>query len=148
MKLLSELEKIVEKKAKRKGRGLSSGKGAKSGRGTTRHQKARTNIPLHFEGGQARLVKKYPLLRGKGRNKPRVTKKTVIKLSTLNLFANGETVDMDTLVKKNILTKPVEIKSLKILAQGKLAKKITVKLPTSKAAKKSIEKIGGKVEQI
>lgn len=72
---LSNLPKIVTKKKKRLGRGLGSGKGAKSGRGTTRHQKARESIPLHFEGGQARIVKKYPLLRGKGKNKPKIRPK-------------------------------------------------------------------------
>lgn len=72
---LSDLPKIVDRTKKRLGRGLGSGKGAKSGRGTTRHQKAREDIPLHFEGGQGRMVKKYPLLRGKGRNKPKINKK-------------------------------------------------------------------------
>jgi len=66
---LSNLPKIVFGRKKRLGRGLGSGKGSKSGRGTTRHQKAREKIPLHFEGGQGRMVKRFPLLRGKGRNK-------------------------------------------------------------------------------
>jgi len=73
--ILSTLPKIKDKEKKRIGRGLGSGKGAKSGRGTTRHQKARESIPLHFEGAQGRIVKKFPLLRGKGRNKPKKTKK-------------------------------------------------------------------------
>ncbi|MGB9707424.1 MAG: hypothetical protein ACPL1D_01590 [Microgenomates group bacterium] len=72
---LSNLPKIKEKKKKRLGRGLGSGKGAKSGRGTTRHQKAREDIPLHFEGGQGRIIKRFPLMRGKGKNKPRIPKK-------------------------------------------------------------------------
>ncbi len=72
---LSQLPKIVARHKKRLGRGLGSGKGAKSGRGTTRHQKARENIPLHFEGGQGRLVKRFPLLRGKGKNKSRINTK-------------------------------------------------------------------------
>lgn len=72
---LSQLPKLVEEAKKRLGRGTGSGKGAKSGRGTTRHQKARGSIPLHFEGGQGRMVKKYPLLRGKGRNNPKISRK-------------------------------------------------------------------------
>jgi len=72
---LSFLPKLVKKGKKRVGRGLGSGKGAKSGRGTTRHQKARESIPLYFEGGQGRIIKKFPLLRGKGRNKPKKSKK-------------------------------------------------------------------------
>ncbi len=77
---LSLLPKIVNKKKKRRGRGLGSGKGAKSGRGTTRHQKAREDIPIHFEGGQGRIIKKFPLLRGKGKNKPLKSKKLKKKL--------------------------------------------------------------------
>ncbi|MFH0979620.1 MAG: hypothetical protein V1803_01600 [Candidatus Roizmanbacteria bacterium] len=72
---LSNLPKIVRSKKKRLGRGLGSGKGSKSGRGTTRHQKARESIPLHFEGGQGRMVKSFPLLRGKGKNKSIVSDK-------------------------------------------------------------------------
>lgn len=72
---LSQLPRIVDTSKKRLGRGMGSGKGSKSGRGTTRHQKARESIPLHFEGGQGRMVKKYPLLRGKGRNNPRISRK-------------------------------------------------------------------------
>ncbi|MCS7092945.1 MAG: hypothetical protein NZL96_00710 [Patescibacteria group bacterium] len=76
----SQLPKIVGKRKKRVGRGLGSGKGAKSGRGTTRNQKAREDIPLHFEGGQGRIVKRFPLLRGKGRNKPKLSKKAKKRL--------------------------------------------------------------------
>jgi len=72
---LSFLPNLVKKRKKRVGRGLGSGKGAKSGRGTTRHQKAREAIPIYFEGGQGRVIKKFPLLRGKGRNKPKKNKK-------------------------------------------------------------------------
>lgn len=72
---LSNLPKIVSRKKKRLGRGLGSGKGAKSGRGTTRHQKARESIADYFEGGQGRMVKRFPYLRGKGRNIPRISKK-------------------------------------------------------------------------
>ncbi|MCX7955723.1 MAG: hypothetical protein N2593_01260 [Patescibacteria group bacterium] len=77
---LSKLPKIVNKNKKRLGRGLGSGKGAKSGRGITRHQKAREKIPLHFEGGQGRMIKKFPLLRGKGKNKSKINKKLKKKI--------------------------------------------------------------------
>ncbi len=77
---LSSLPKITKKNKKRLGRGLGSGKGAKSGRGITRHQKTREDILIHFEGGQGRIVKKFPLLRGKGKNKPLISKKLKKKL--------------------------------------------------------------------
>lgn len=75
IEFLSSLPKITAKKKKRLGRGPGSGKGAKSGRGTTRHQKAREDIPIHFEGGQGKTIKRFPLLRGKGKNKPRISEK-------------------------------------------------------------------------
>jgi len=75
LSFLSNLPKIVAKPKKRVGRGLGSGRGAKSGRGTTRHQKARESIPLFFEGGQGRIIKKFPFLRGKGKNKSKKDKK-------------------------------------------------------------------------
>ena len=86
--LLSNLPKIVKKRKKRVGRGYGSGIGAKSGRGMTRHQAARENIPIHFEGGQNRLVKGMPLLRGKGKNKSIVNKKNRVRYTKkLDLFA-------------------------------------------------------------
>ena len=84
---LSNLPKTVHSKKKRLGRGLGSGKGSKSGRGTTRHQKARESIPLHFEGGQGRMVKRFPLLRGKGKNKSIMSGK--FKKSKFGPFKKG-----------------------------------------------------------
>lgn len=142
---LSSLPKIVERKKKRIGRGLGSGRGAKSGRGTTRHQKARENIPLHFEGGQAKVVKKYPLLRGKGKNKPIGSKPILIPLTALNIFKEGEEVDLKSMIDKNIIDKKAQKKGAKILAGGKLTKKLTVRLKVSSAAKHEIEQSGGQV---
>ena len=142
---LSNLPKITTTKKKRLGRGLGSGKGAKSGRGTTRHQKARGKIPLHFEGGQARMVKRFPLLRGKGRNKPFGLKPFVLNLQDLNIFKDGETVDLANLEKKNLVSGILKDQSVKILGEGKLEKKLKVKVLTSKSAKEAIEKLGGTV---
>jgi large subunit ribosomal protein L15 len=109
----------------------------------SRHQKSRTKIPLHFEGGEARLVKKYPLLRGKGKNKSAALTTTVISLETLNKFRDGATVDKESLLKMNLISE--DSSPLKILANGKLTKKLTVKIPVSEKAQKQIEKAGGKV---
>ncbi len=141
---LSKLPKTTQKKNKRRGRGLGSGRGSKSGRGTTRHQKAREKIPLHFEGGQGRLVKRYPLLRGKGKNKSRNIKPAIIKLSSLNVFSDGDVVSYEELVKKGLIDG--KNRNVKILADSGLSKKLTVNLTTSKAAKAAIEKAGGKTE--
>lgn len=140
---LSNLPKIISKKKKRRGRGLGSGKGAKSGRGTTRHQKARESIPLHFEGGQSRLVKKFPLLRGKGRNKSRNIKPVLVNLSSLNIFKDGEEVTFEDFLKKGIVREDQRKIGVKVLAGGKLEKKLIVKVPVSKSAKKAIEALGG-----
>ncbi len=141
---LSKLPKTTQKKNKRRGRGLGSGRGSKSGRGTTRHQKAREKIPLHFEGGQGRLVKRYPLLRGKGKNKSRNIKPAIIKLSSLNVFSDGDVISYEELVKKGLIDG--KNRNVKILADSGLSKKLTVNLTTSKAAKAAIEKAGGKTE--
>lgn len=146
MNILSQLPKIVYKKKKRLGRGLGSGKGAKSGRGTTRHQKAREDIPLYFEGGQGKIIKKFPLLRGKEKNKSLKKKPEVIKLEKLNQLKENTVVDIDELFKNGLITKKGKIYGVKILANGQLNKKLIVKIPVSKAAKKKIEAIGGKVE--
>ena len=142
--MLSKLPKTVFGKKKRLGRGLGSGKGAKSGRGTTRHQAARQSIPLHFEGGQGRLVKKYPLLRGKGHNKPRSDKPYIIYLSALNVFKDGDIVDLKALVTRGIVKEGT--RQVKVLGNGEVQKKIIVRLPVSQAVKKKIEKAGGNVE--
>lgn len=133
---LSNLTKIVEKKKKRVGRGLGSGKGSKSGRGTTRHQKAREGIPLHFEGGQGRMVKKFPLLRGKGKNTAILMKPVIINLDQLNVFNDGETVDIKSLLKKGLIEKNQVKLGVKILANGTLKKKLILKVGSSKSAKK------------
>ncbi|MDO9027598.1 MAG: 50S ribosomal protein L15 [Candidatus Roizmanbacteria bacterium] len=143
---LSNLPKIISQKKKRLGRGLGSGKGSKSGRGTTRHQKARESIPLHFEGGQGRIVKKFPLLRGKGKNNSINEKSFVIDLEKLNSFSDNMIVDRATLIKEKIITNGKEKLPIKILANGQLKKKLIIKLPVSKKVKEAVEKLGGQVE--
>ncbi|MCR4312657.1 MAG: 50S ribosomal protein L15 [Candidatus Roizmanbacteria bacterium] len=143
---LSNLPQVNIKKKKRLGRGLGSGKGSKSGRGTTRHQKARESVPLHFEGGQGRIVKKYPLLRGKGKNSSINAKAFVIDLETLNKLAENSIVSRETLIKENIITNGNEKLPIKILANGQLKKKLIIKLPVSKKVKEAVEKLGGTIE--
>lgn len=146
MKNLSELPKITQKRKKRLGRGLGSGAGAKSGRGTTRHQTARTKMPLHFEGGQNRMVKRFPLLRGKGRNKPVGMKPVLLTLTHLNIFEKGATVDMNALLEKGIIESADTERGVKVVANGSIEKAITVSLPVSQSARSEIEKAGGKVQ--
>lgn len=143
---LSNLSKMNIKKKKRLGRGLGSGKGSKSGRGTTRHQKARKSIPLHFEGGQGRIVKKFPLLRGKGKNNSIEKKAFIVDLEMLNRLADNSIVSREVLIKENIITNGKENLPIKILANGQLKKKLIIKLSVSKKVKEAVEKFGGQVE--
>lgn len=144
--MLSNLGKTVGKSKKRVGRGLGSGRGSKSGRGTTRHQKARESIPLHFEGGQGRVVKKYPLLRGKGKNNSIQLINVNLSLESLKDFKNGEIVDFKSLKEKNIIEKnTLSVQNIKIIGGGKIAKKLIVKIAVSKSSKKAIEEAGGEV---
>ncbi len=145
---LSQVPKIIEKKKKRLGRGPGSGKGAKSGKGTTRHQAARENIPLHFEGGQGKMTKKFPLLRGKGRNKGKERKPVVIYSDKLNIFDDGAIVTIDELVKKGLVDEKHRENGIKIILKGKLTKKITTALPVSQAVKEMIEKLEGAHEKL
>jgi large subunit ribosomal protein L15 len=138
MTFLSQLPKIGKKQKKRLGRGLGSGKGSKSGRGTTRHQKARESIPLHFEGGQGRMVKKFPLIRGKFRNKSRSPKPFLITLTDLEVYGDGETVDIKSLIQKNVVDSAAYKKGVKLLAGGSLLKKLIIKIPMSKSVAKLI----------
>ena len=142
------LKKTTDRSKKRLGRGLGSGAGAKSGRGTTRHQTAREKVPLHFEGGQNRLVKKFPLLRGKGKNKAVPNRSISLRLSDLNVFNDGETVSVETLIEKNILTSRDGKKKLKVIASGTLEKKVTVAIAVTPGAKQAIEKAGGAVQTV
>ena len=125
---------------------MGSGKGSKSGRGTTRHQKARESIPLHFEGGQGRIVKKFPLLRGKGKNNSIKEKAFIVDLEMLNKLPDNSVVDKELLIKENIITNGKENLPIKILANGQLKKKLIIKLSVSKKVKEAVEKLGGKIE--
>jgi large subunit ribosomal protein L15 len=143
--ILSQLPKIVLRTKKRLGRGIGSGRGVKSGRGTTRHQKAREKIPLHFEGGQGRLVKRFPLLRGKGKNRSKKTNKFVIFTKDLNRFDDGAVINLESL-RKTGLVDDRKNPEIKIIVKGSVKKKLTITLPISRSAKKAIEEAGGNVK--
>lgn len=89
------------------------------------------------------MVKKFPLLRGKGRNKSIKMKPFVLNVESLNVFSNDDTVSRETLLKKGLIKDKGF--AVKILGNGKLERKLTVNLPVSESAKKAIEKAGGKV---
>jgi len=145
---LHSLVSIVKAKKKRLGRGLGSGAGAKSGRGTTRHQSARAKIPIHFEGGQNRSVKRYPLLRGKGKNKSVQYSAQAISLTDLSLLEANTTVTLAVLFDNKIINNSGMKRGVKIVASGTLTVPLHVTLPVSRVAKEMIEKAGGTVVAI
>lgn len=142
MTQLHALVKTHTSKAKRRGRGLGSGKGSKSGRGTTRHQTARTTVPLHFEGGQGRIVKRYPLLRGKAKNKSAQKKPFTLRLSKL-VGLDVDIINLAVLVEKSVI--PGTIKKVKIVFDKPVEKAISIQLPVSKRVAEVITKAGGSI---
>lgn len=141
---LHQLLKINSKGRKRVGRGIGSGLGKTSGRGT-KGQKARGKIPIGFSGTGLPTYKKLPLRRGLGN--PNISlKPRIIHLSRLNVFKKNSIVDLENLLNLKLVNKK-DIKSgIKILADEGLTVSLIVKLPVSKKARTKIEGIGGKVE--
>lgn len=142
---LHELVKLNQRSKKRLGRGLGSGKGKTAGRGT-KGQKARGKIPATFIGGLP-FYKKLPLKRGKGNSKLSLKIKAV-NLSVLDIFPDKTTIDIEKLLEAKIISKKEARRGVKILGQGELTKILTVKLPVSPSARKKIEKLNGKVENV
>lgn len=138
------LPAVTSKSTKRLGRGYGSGKGGHTASRGTKGQKSRrgAKIPLWFEGGNLRLIKRLPMLRGKGRLKP-VTGRVEITLADLQAVSQ-DTITMDTLRLAGMV--PAGVSSVKIIANGAIAKPVTVEgIRVSTAARTAIEKAGGKV---
>ena len=127
----------------RKGRGLSSGHGFTSGRGT-KGQKAHGKTRLGFEGGQMPLYRQKPK---RGFTSMNHKDYALVNLAALNKFDDGAEVTPDALVEAGVIKNTNN--GVKILGSGKLAKKLTVKANrfSSKAVTK-IENSGGKAEVI
>lgn len=150
MKITNSLPKITERKKKRVGHGIGSGKGGHtSGRGQ-KGQKTRGNIGLTFEGTKIKksLLKRLPLQRGRGKFKITSLKPIIINIKYLNVFAKGDKVDLQSLIKMGIVNSEDSKKyGVKILGDGEISTSLTVNLPCSKGAKAKIEKAGGKVAE-
>lgn len=131
-------------KAKRLGRGIGSGLGKTSGKGH-KGQWARSGggVRPGFEGGQITLMRRLPK---RGFNSPFRKVFNVINVAQLNEFDDGTVVDLRLLLETGILRKPEEY-GLKVLGDGDLTKKLTVKAAKfTKSAQEKIEKAGGKAE--
>ena len=128
----------------RKGRGIAAGQGASCGFGM-RGQKSRSGRPTRpgFEGGQMPLYRRVPKLKHFPLVNP--TEFTIINVAKLADLQAGSTVDLDSLVKDGIVTSPKH--PLKVLGQGELSTKLTVRAAAFTAgARAKIEAAGGTCE--
>ena len=135
-----------KKSSKRIGRGHGSGWGKTAGKGH-KGQKARSggSIRPGFEGGQMPLQRRVPK---RGFNNIFAKNVVAINLSTLNRkFTDGDTVDVEALKAAGVVKNSFD--AIKVLGNGKLEKKLTVKVSAfSESAKAAIEAAGGKAEVI
>ena len=128
----------------RRGRGHGSGNGKTAGKGH-KGQKARSGAPRPgFEGGQLPLYRRLPK-----RGFTNINSKDIVAigLDRLNAFEDGAEVTIETLMDKGIVNNPRD--GVKILGNGELTKKLTVKVNAfSESAVEKIEAVGGKAEVI
>ena len=129
----------------RKGRGPGSGNGKTAGKGH-KGQNARSGggVRPGFEGGQFPIYRQHPK---RGFNNRFATNYAIVNVETLNQFVDGTVVDLDMLLAAKIIRKPMD--GLKVLGNGEITKKLTVKAAVfSATAKEKIEAAGGKVEEV
>ena len=130
---------------KRLGRGIGSGLGTTSGKGH-KGQWARSGggVRPGFEGGQMPLTRRLPK-RGFNNNFKKVY--SVVNLSAFNNFEEGSVVDKAALLEKGLIKEIKNDAGLKVLGNGELTVKLTVKATKfSATAKEAIEKVGGTAE--
>ena len=144
---LHELSKPIgsTKNTKRKGRGTATGQGKTGGRGLNgQNSRSGGGVRLGFEGGQMPLYRRIPK-----RGFTNVFKKewSIMNVSDLNCYEDGTEITPELLAKEG---KVKQVKAgVKILGEGNLEKKLTVKANKfSKAAIEKIEAAGGKAEVI
>ena len=131
------------KEGYRKGRGPGSGNGKTAGKGH-KGQNARSGggVRPGFEGGQLPLYRKLPK---RGFKNYFAVNYAIVNVSALEAFNDGDTVNLDALMAKGIIKKPLD--GLKVLGNGEITKKLTVEASIfSASAKEKIEAAGGKTE--
>jgi large subunit ribosomal protein L15 len=132
-----------KKKAIRVGRGEGGRRGKTAGRGT-KGLKARSSLRPGFEGGQTPISMRIPKLRGF--NNPNKEEFAIVNVGTLATFRAGSEVTPDKLRERGMIRRRGRVK---VLAEGDLGKKLTVKAHAfSAAAREKIESAGGTVEVI
>lgn len=135
------------KPRKRVGRGAGSGWGKTSGRGH-KGQKARSGGKIRpgFEGGQTPLFQRLPK---RGFTNIFAKEYGIVNIEDLNKFEEGTVITPELLMDAGLVKKAKAKDGVKILGNGELTKKLTVKAQQfSKSAVEKIEAVGGKVEVI
>jgi len=131
--------------ANRIGRGQGSGNGKTSGKGQKgQNSRSGGGVAIGFEGGQTPFFKRMPK-----RGFTNFTRKefAVVNVEELNCFEDGAVVDFAVLKEAGLVKKQLD--GVKVLGNGKLEKKLTVKAEKfSKTAATAIEEAGGKAEVI
>ena len=133
------------KAAWRKGRGPASGNGKTAGKGH-KGQNARSGggVRTGFEGGQFPIYRQLPK---RGFKNHFAKNYAIVNVDALNVFPDGAVIDMEVLLAKKIIRKPLD--GLKVLGNGELTKKVTVKAAIfSATAKAKIEAVGGQAEEV
>lgn len=131
------------KAAWRKGRGTGSGNGKTAGKGH-KGQNARSGggVRPGFEGGQIPLYRKLPK---RGFTNHFAVNYAIVNVEDLNRFEDGAVVDVNALLEAKIIRKAMD--GVKVLGNGEITKKLTVKAAVfSATAKEKIEAAGGKTE--
>ncbi len=135
----------AKKRKKRVGRGIGSGHGKTSGRGTkgAGARSGKEKGPW-FEGGQTPLYRRLPK---KGFKNPFKREYAIVNIETLSKkFNENEEVNPQILIERRIVKKKLPVK---VLGKGEINKPIILKVHAiSSSAKEKIEKAGGKVEII
>jgi len=137
----------ANKSRKRVGRGMSSGFGKTSGRGHD-GQKSRSGggVRPGFEGGQTQLFRRLPK---RGFTNIFAREYAIINIDDLNRFEEGVEVTPEALIEAGMVKRSKAKSGIKVLGNGEITKKITVKAHKfSESAVEKIEAAGGKIEVI
>jgi large subunit ribosomal protein L15 len=139
------------KRERRVGRGHGSGRGKTAGRGT-KGQKARTGGKIHraFNGGQTRLSKRLPFMRGLGNSNTAFRDNyAVVNIAELATFEANASVAPESLLEQGLITRAQSRGLLKILGNGDVDRALTIHAhKISEGARAKIEAAGGTIEII
>lgn len=138
----------ASKKPFRKGRGVGTGNGKTGGRGHKgQNARAGGGVRPGFEGGQMPIYRRLPK---RGFNNKRFAPAYIeVNVGDLERFADGMIIDADALCEAGVVTIPKVYDGVKILGNGELTRKLTVKAQAFTAsAKEKIEKAGGTAEEV